>query len=348
MGYWRSNRQTVAWFVDLHRRGLLDLDPPYQRRSVWNVRYKKDFVETVLLGYPAPSLFLHETVSESGLTSHAVVDGKQRLTSIVEFLDGEFPTADHKDTLLKPELQGIYFTDLDDSHRKKFFEYEMTVEYFPSTEGSFLNDVFDRLNRNVAKLSRQELRHARYSGNWATAAESLAQEFYESLGNDFPRISSASRLQMKDIEYTVQLMVLVDSGPTSTTQDGLDQYYADRDEDWNKSQMQTAFRKTLRAVSRLLDANSELRSTRFRNQVDFYSLFGAVSELNNEGTKINSDRAAKALISFGDEVDDLAKSDELVEDSEAGRYHFATRSAANNVGSRTKRVEIIKSILSST
>ena len=90
----------------------------------------------------------------------------------------------------------------------------MTVEYVPSTQSTVLNEVFDRLNRNVAKLSRQELRHARYSGDWATAAETLAEEFYSTLGSSFPRISSAARLQMKDVEYTVQLMILVENGPS--------------------------------------------------------------------------------------------------------------------------------------
>ncbi len=71
---WRGNRQTVSWFLDLHRRELLELDPPYQRRSVWNQRYKEDFIETVLLGYPAPSLFLYEEIEDDGSTHYAVVD----------------------------------------------------------------------------------------------------------------------------------------------------------------------------------------------------------------------------------------------------------------------------------
>lgn len=40
--------QNFSWFRDLHRRDLLNLDPPYQRRSVWNQSYKDFFVDTVL------------------------------------------------------------------------------------------------------------------------------------------------------------------------------------------------------------------------------------------------------------------------------------------------------------
>lgn len=109
MDRWRTNRQTIAWFVDHHKRSLLDRDPPYQRRSVWNQRYKKDFIETILLGYPAPSLFLHEEVTATGIVRQAVVDGKQRLTAVIEFVEGEFATNDSNETLLDPRLQGVYF-----------------------------------------------------------------------------------------------------------------------------------------------------------------------------------------------------------------------------------------------
>ena len=345
MASWRTNRQTISWFIDLHKRGLLDRDPPYQRRSVWNRTYKRDFIETVLLDYPSPTLFLHEEMSASGAARQAVVDGKQRLTSIIEFVEDEFTTSDAKETQLPSHLQGVYFSQLGAADRKHFFEYELTVEYVPSTEGSFLNEVFDRLNRNVAKLSRQELRHARYSGVWASTAEDLAEELFSTLGPGFPRISNAARLQMKDVEYTVQLMVLVESGPSSVTQDGIDEIYADRDEEWNASTLQLAFRKTLRATLRITEADPELLATRFRNQVDFYSLFGAIREIEAEGLKIDYPASAAALIAFGERVDDMAKLDNPDHDDDVGRYHFATRSAANNVGSRRTRIEVLRSVL---
>ena len=53
----RQNFQTISWFSDIHRRTLLNLEPPYQRRSVWNQAYKNEFVDTVLLQYPAPAIF---------------------------------------------------------------------------------------------------------------------------------------------------------------------------------------------------------------------------------------------------------------------------------------------------
>ena len=63
----RQNFQTISWFSDVYKRGLLNLDPPYQRRSVWNQIYKEEFIDTILLQYPAPAIFLYESIRKKGL-----------------------------------------------------------------------------------------------------------------------------------------------------------------------------------------------------------------------------------------------------------------------------------------
>src|SRR5215207_10048093 len=108
----RYTFQSVAWFWDLYRRNLLNLDPPYQRRSVWNQSFKDFFIDTVLLGYPAPSIFLFESIAPTGLQRFSVVDGKQRLTTIFDFLDNAFPISESA-TLTR--TRGLYFKDLDDN-----------------------------------------------------------------------------------------------------------------------------------------------------------------------------------------------------------------------------------------
>ena len=79
--------QTISWFYDLYKREVLDLDPPYQRKSVWNQKYRDYFIDTLLLDYPCPAIFLYEEINEEGKAKYFVVDGKQRLTTIFEFID---------------------------------------------------------------------------------------------------------------------------------------------------------------------------------------------------------------------------------------------------------------------
>jgi hypothetical protein len=127
----RHNFQTIAWFNDLRQRGLLDLDPPYQRRSVWSQRFKDYFVETVLLNYPAPAIFLYEDISPEGRSIHHVVDGKQRLTTLFEFIDDVFPVAENSAVA---SLSDRYFSGLPDETKKAFWGYQFLVEYVPEDD----------------------------------------------------------------------------------------------------------------------------------------------------------------------------------------------------------------------
>ena len=59
-------QQDVSWFLDLKEKDQLDLDPPYQRRSVWTLKDKRFFIDTILNDYPAPPVFLHKTLDDNG------------------------------------------------------------------------------------------------------------------------------------------------------------------------------------------------------------------------------------------------------------------------------------------
>jgi hypothetical protein len=157
----RQTTQSIAWFWDLYKRELLDLDPPYQRRSVWSQSYKDYFVDTILLDYPAPAVFLYEDIDEDGIAEYSVVDGKQRLSTVFGFLGNEFPVSD---TASITGLRGLSFADLPPEVKKRFYGYQFAIEFLPTTDAGTLSNIFDRINRNVARLTPQELRHARFDG----------------------------------------------------------------------------------------------------------------------------------------------------------------------------------------
>lgn len=354
---WRGNRQTISWFIDLYRRGLLALDPPYQRRSVWTQRYREDFVETILLGYPAPSLFLHEEIDSEGGQTYAVVDGKQRLTAVFDFIGDEYATRDDVEVKIPSELRGRYFKDLEPEVRRQFFAYEFTVEYVPTTDELLINEVFDRINRNVAKLSRQELRHARYSGVFAAAIEELCAELNAELPAGFPRIVESSKRQMKDVEFAAQLALLVERGPSTTGQDELDRVYATRDEDWPaEADVRTEFQRVVKYTASLLQHQdaADLASTRLRNQVDFYSLFGAIHGIPGEALpdpEVGAARLADFIQKVGgsedEEAADTAESADATAavDDRVTTYYNAARSAANDPSQRNARIEILRDAL---
>jgi hypothetical protein len=340
----RHNFQTVSWFFDLVNRKLLNLDPPYQRRSVWSQEFKDYFVDTVMLNYPAPALFVYEDITADGRSVYHVVDGKQRLTTLFDFVNGRFPISEK---LNSAEQGGKYFSSLDDATKKAFWSYQFLVEYVPSEDPRVINGIFDRINRNVAKLTPQELRHAKLDGLFIKTAENLAAWMIETLPRNFPRFAAMSRNQMKDVEFVAILLLLLEEGAKGYSQDGLDAAFTDRDQVWDEqANVDAAFRAVILCIQGILSSSDqapELLGTRFRNQADFYSLVGATSILQREGFVIDPKKAVAQLSSFVADVEDEQKRSTS---PELASYFDAARSASNDKGPRETRIRVIRSVLS--
>jgi hypothetical protein len=337
----RHSPQTISWFWDLYQRELLDLDPPYQRRSVWNTTYKSYFIDTLLLEYPAPAIFLFSEVEPNGKTKHSVVDGKQRLVTIFDFVQDRFPVGEKAELTA---LRGKYFRELDDAVKVKFWSYQFSVEYLPTSDENAINSIFDRINRNVAKLTPQELRHARFDGSFITIAEKLT-EWLALVSPEFPRITPASRSQMKDVEFVANLLLLLEEGPKGYSVLELDKAYSDRDESWEgQENYEERFRKATYELIGIINHpdGGTIKSSRMRNQSDFYSLFGAVDSI----------RAAETMPSIPDAIYRLSRFLEVVEDEgkrsisvQAQRYYEAARSASNLITNRKLRIDTMKLVL---
>jgi hypothetical protein len=339
----KQNFQPIAWFYDLHQRDRLDMDPPYQRRSVWNQAFKDYFIDTILLSYPAPAIFLYEEITPEGVASYHVVDGKQRLTAIFEFVDNVFPVLDKGE---RTELRGKYFKDLDDDTKKTFWLYQFSVEYLPTAQESIINNIFDRINRNTARLTPQELRHAQYGGEFITAAEDLSDWMFLMMPPYFPNITPRSRKQMKDVEFVAHVLLLLETGPKGYSTTQIDQAFSDRDSEWEKrEEIIERFRAVVGKVNEILampDQGQELIRSRLKNQADCYSFFGAVDQLLREGIIPDPSTAASRLITFIERVESEGA---RAGAGEVADYYEAARSASNDGGPRQKRTNIVRRVL---
>lgn len=339
----KTNFQNLAFFYDLYKRDLLDLEPAYQRRSIWSQRFKDFFIDTVLNNYPCPAIFLYEEISPTGTAKYHVVDGKQRLLTCFEFVDDQFPVYD--DATIA-SYRGRMFRDFSDTQKLDVWRYQFAVEFVPQEDERLITEIFDRINRNVARLTRQELRHAKYEGDFIQEVESSAEKMSEILPSNFPTMALQSRRQMKDLELVGSLLLLIEEGPRSYSQDQLDEAYSNRDETWaDRDRIAKEFTATLIAIAEILraDADGVLLKSRLRNQADFYSLAGAVHQLQKSGKALDPAAACEQLKKFIFVVDDAIRRSEF---SPAAAYYAAARSASNDQGPRQTRINMMFGIIS--
>lgn len=77
---------------------MINLNPEYQRDVVWNSNQKRKFIDTILLQFPFPSVTLLKNDHNIDY-DYECVDGKQRLTSIIHFVEGKFKVQIHPEAL---------------------------------------------------------------------------------------------------------------------------------------------------------------------------------------------------------------------------------------------------------
>jgi len=327
-----SNFQMLSWFADQSRVGNLDLEPPYQRKSIWNNDYKVYFIDTILRNFPCPTIFLAVETSPTGITKYHVVDGKQRLLTVFEFVRDELAVSSEKYS--DPDYAGKYFSQLPDKVKAGFWGYKFTIEYLKDANRVDLNQCFDRLNRNVARLNAQELRHARFAGVFITYVTQLVDDpFWRDMG-----ISTTSRIRrMLDIEYVSEIFLVVMHGITDG-RDHLDGYYANYDDDI--PDLDSNRRKY--EVCKDLIAKLKVYKTRYSNLADLYSLWSTMSKLYDEcdgGLDVDVERTRENLLQFADKIrDDLG-------DEQARVYAWAVRQASNSIKSRQTREDTLKRLI---
>lgn len=223
----RASSQDVTWFIDLNDQGRLILDPPYQRRSVWGPKDRKFFLDTVFRGYPAPAIYLHKVNDVDGKSSYEVIDGKQRLETIISFTNNRIALGNNfKDA----RLDGKRWKQIvdDPELRDRFWNYEFAVDYI-STDNldESLNEIFDRLNRNSRKLNEQELRHARYEGWFVSFVEEQADK---NIWKEWGVATAGRTKRMLDAQFISELlMVVIDKKIHGFSQSLIDEYYTTYD-----------------------------------------------------------------------------------------------------------------------
>ncbi len=339
----RPNTQVIQWFLEANAAGKLRLDPPYQRRAVWSPEYQRFFIDTVLRNFPSPPIFLAWEIRAGSPTLYNVVDGKQRLTAIIQFTEDAF----HLRNLFRDEgYPDAYWSDLPQALRDKFVKYELVVENITEASDDELRNAFDRLNRNVARLTAQELRHAQFPGVFLQRMEALAEAPFWSTA----RVATPANIRrMRDVEFVSELFVLTMHGPQDGASDVLDVYYAMYDEEIPDEEIH---RSNFEAILRYLaDLPLDWTRTRWKNLSDLYSLWGALRAFQADDALPEQARAAQTLTAFSEIQEAIAaamrENAPPPGDHQDRRYYDASRQGPNKDTNREARISILSDRLAS-
>lgn len=158
---------TISEFYESYLLNKYNFNPEYQRDSVWSEDKREFLIDSILKNFPIPPIFLKMNLNpNTGKTIYDVIDGKQRLQSIIGFIEGTVFLPDNfsEGPFGNEELNGLSFSELDgiNDYKKNFWSYQIPIAYIDTESKEAIDGIFDRLNRNGMPLTPQELRNALY------------------------------------------------------------------------------------------------------------------------------------------------------------------------------------------
>lgn len=165
-------------------RDYIQLDPPYQRLGdIWPLEKKQLLIDSILNEFDLPKIYFHEFTPPQTIDGkryqYAIIDGKQRLTTIWGFIDGEFALADdfaylHDES---KDMRGLSYNELAQKHplmKANFDAVSLPIVTMQTEETELIEEMFSRLNEAIP-LNAAEKRNA-FGGPMPQAIRKLSRD----------------------------------------------------------------------------------------------------------------------------------------------------------------------------
>lgn len=315
----------VDGLVKRMKRGDIFI-PPFQRDYVWNLSDASRLIESLLLGLPVPGIFL---AKDADSNKSLVIDGQQRLKSLLFFYDGYFnPKPDQKIRRVfkllnvQPQFEGKTFDELDEKDKVRLNDsiIHATVIKQESPEGddTSVYHVFERLNTGGRKLMPQEIRTAIFHGGLIELMRQL------NMTPEWRAIFGKESNRLKDQELILRFLAMYFTGSqyTKPMNEFLNKFSKKNrapNQEFN-DQCANLFKHTIQVVHQAV-GNNAFRPERALNAAVFDSVMVGLAKRIQSGREISLDAIKPAY-------------DELLADPDFKSVISDSTSDANNVSRR--------------
>jgi len=326
-------------------RKELELSPKFQRRTVWSPRGKSYLIDSILKGFPLPPFFIREKLLvRERRTIREVVDGQQRLRTILEFINDGFTVMKIHDE----DLFGLKYSQLSEELQQQILSYPLSINTLIGTDDAAVFDIFSRLNAYSVPLNDQEKLNALYVGVFKQFIDKVSKshlQFWE----ESKIVSKTQIARMKEVEFTAELICAMLFGIQNGKKIIRDTYKKFDDEFPLADLMENRFAETIEDCKTILDNN--IKEYEFKRMPLFYSFFVAVYDLkygvgNNDGQGKLIDMETlpdiqTSLLKINSTILDEEVYDEFIP------FRNASKSSTDKLTNRTTRHTMLKEILSS-
>jgi hypothetical protein len=321
-----TNKKIIELF-NMMKDGSLILQPSFQRNLVWNNKHKESFIDTILLGFPFPEVYLADGKIDllTQKSQTLVVDGQQRLNTIYQYITNS------EDLVLRNIKR---FNELTDPEQTLFFDYNVVVRDLGRLDMKDIKEIFNRINSVQYALNAVEINNALYEGEFISTAKEILNT---RLLSDLDIFGDNESSRMKDLEYITLIMTTLEIGGYFTSDNEVESYIKRYNDEYpNKDKIKSAIINTLSLI-KSLDLSPD--SMWFRRS----SLFTLIVELgfyyNNLGYLPSKEKLKDLLVSL--EIMILEnKNNNKAQNKYAKFYNYIYQGTASRTG-RIARGEVL-------
>lgn len=272
----------ISDLIGMIKRGDLILQPDFQRKLVWSIRHKESFIDTILKGFPFPEIY----IAQSGIdletfqAQQVVVDGQQRLSTIISYINGELPCK-----------KILRYSALDNQQKAAFLNYDVVVRDLKDASSDTIKEVFRRINLTQYRLNDIEINNAIYEGEFISTAKDILNHLDN---GSFPLFSDNELNRMGDLNYILMIMATLEEGGYFAGNTMTGEYIVKYDDSYENAE--TMKDKILNLFHVIETFNLDTDSMWYRKS-NFFTMFVELSKVS----QIPDDIVAK-IHSFEDEV----------------------------------------------
>jgi hypothetical protein len=306
----------------------LNLNPWYQRRSVWTIPQKAYLINTLFERKPVPSIYIRHALDlEKDKSIKEVVDGQQRIRSIISYVNDEFP-ARHPETTNK-----CLYRELTLSQKERFKLTPMSIGFLVGASDSDVIDMFGRLNSVSKTLNQQEKRNARFSGEFKQLCLKEAAKRVQ-LWRDLNVFSATEISRMTEVQFISELIINMMNGLSDYSVKQIDSTYERYDESFlEHKNIKKALEITFSKIASLPVAT--IRDTIFSRYPLFFSLFLIIDSIKG---RISNSALETGLY----EIDEIFNSDPSSKKRSDIDFYVACTSNPHRIKSRSVRDKYIR------
>lgn len=301
----------------------LILQPPFQRKLVWNSEHKEKFIESLLMGLPIPEIY----IAQSGIdvekieTQEVVVDGQQRLSTIIQYIDE--PEDSNEFGNIVPKYKNL-------ENKGDFLNYTIVIRDLGDISSETIKEIFKRINSTHYGLNQIELHNAIYDGKFIYTAKEILEEI---TAEDLPFLTESKVSRMEDLYFILGILATIENGGYFSRDSEIEKYIIEFNDKYERSQEIKA------EVSKVFDSIKSLAlpvDSIWYRKSNFFTLF--VELYNHRDVWPSNEELKHKLTSLEESI---ISNKDLGKENDFSLYYYYMYSGTNSRQARVTRSEIL-------